>query len=105
MTPDINKLIAQHVKDTGFCSSIGHMASVSSTYKEIIDLEETALPAILSHLNNPANNSGMNVLMLLMSIVKDRPYTPPEVAPGFVGFKVQAAREAWLKWGKENKYL
>jgi hypothetical protein len=107
----IPEMIEAHVFSTGICSFAHHMRTVSPTYKDIIALGDAALPAILEHLRD--KDGGMNVILLLEDITKDKsymvghsPYTPSMTAvPGFAAYKVTDCRTAWIEWGKRYKYI
>jgi len=98
------ELIKQHDSDTGGCSVFGHMQKASSTYKEIIAKGENIVIDLLEYLR--ANNSGMNIILLLYVITGQAPYHPQRIGDSMIGsYKVGEARTAWLNWGKENKYI
>lgn len=73
----LQSLISQHDQDTAYCSIPSHMISVSTTYSEIIAYKEYAIPEVLNYLRD--NNGGMSIILLLMHLVKDHPYTPPTI--------------------------
>ena len=99
--PDLDKLIGLHVLSTGFCSFAGHMRSCSASYKAIMEIGTAAVPAILKYLQ--ANQAGMNTMMLLEDITKERPFKPDRIkGTDFVAINVKSYRQAWLDWGKER---
>lgn len=98
------ELIDAHVKATGFCSIMGHMKDVSPTYDKIVEKGNDIVPDILEYLRD--KDKGMNVMILLWDITKVSPYTPEKIeGTAFAGFNVSEARQAWIKWGIENKYI
>ena len=97
------ELIRAHDKGTGFCSAMHHMKSVSPTYTEIISKGKEIVPDILKYLRD--NDGGMSIMLLLWEILKISPYEPEHIAPGFGGYKVSEARQAWIDWGKKQKLM
>jgi len=89
------ELIRQHDYDTKGCSVMGSMIRVSSTYEEIISKGESIVPDIIDYLEK--EEGGMNIILLLMSITKSKPYTPRSLGDsGLAGWNVNECRQAWL---------
>jgi hypothetical protein len=98
---DILELIARHDEATGFHSLPQPMRDGSVTYPEIIALGTHAISSILHYLKE---KPGMNIQLLLQDITKTCPLPPKPVAPGFVGYDVNAHAKAWIAWGIANDY-
>lgn len=98
------ELIRQHQLDTGLCSVAHHMIQCSTTMKDIVEMGESMLPDILTFLRE--ENAGMNVILLLMHVTKERPYKPRKIeGSNLSAWNVFEAREAWLRWGLEKGYI
>jgi hypothetical protein len=99
------ELIARHDTDTGFCSVMHHMKSVSTTYKEIVEKGMEIVPDILLYLRDE-EMAGMSIILLLMEITTERPYVPRRIEnTEMAAWKVKEAREMWLQWGVEKGLL
>ena len=100
---DINNLLKQFDEETSMMS-ITHYALKLPIAKKLMDRRQEAIPAVLEYLRD--GKGGMAEMTLLSFMLPDaNPYQPEDVGAGFVGYKVQEAVDAWVKWGIANKWI
>ena len=105
---EIHQLIVDHNISTMYCSLPGHMRKCSTTYDQIISLDKEAVPVILEYMRDYHKDNmcaGMSVVLLLMDIVKESPYTPTDTGTGFVSYTVKDCEQTWIDWGIKNGYI
>ncbi|MCK9459526.1 MAG: hypothetical protein M0R80_07800 [Proteobacteria bacterium] len=97
ISPDPEKLIVEYLDETVHMS-FTHMMRKAPTYKKIIDLGESAVPAIINEIR--CAGGSVALYALLWELTGVRPNHPME--NGFVKIDVKAEEKAWLKWAKEK---
>lgn len=99
----IDDLLKQFDEETAMMS-ITHYAFKLPIAKKLMDRRQEAIPAVLEYLRD--GKGGMAEMTLLSAMLPDaNPYQPEDVGAGFVGYKVQEAVDAWVKWGIANKWI
>lgn len=97
------ELIEAHQNSTMFCSFFQQMKDSSTTYNQIIEKGFDIVPDILKYLQE--SGGGISVIMLLMEITQENPYTPESINSEFVAYDVDETIKTWLDWGKRKKYI
>lgn len=77
------------------------------SYATIEAAGEAAIPALLRNLasNDPGGMCVMHALAQATQAWPEYDAVTTKVAPGWVGFDVEAARQAWIRWGREQGHL
>ena len=93
LRPEFNALVEQWRRETGFLSSSDEKV-LNSAYQSIIAMGIDAVPLVLEEL--AARRGHWSWALHFMTKGVD---PIPEAA------NVDAARDAWLKWGRQKRYL
>lgn len=96
-------LVTAYVDQVMCCSFWHHMQRMPA-YAPVAEMGAVAIPALLRNLasDDPGGMSVMHMPAQAAGTWPEYEQVTSDVGPGWVGFSVDAAGQAWLRWGHDQ---